>query len=246
MTLQDQKENFKKFTEKQEEILLQKGDDYATEDRMSNFKLAAAITGLTAEQICLAVIGIKLARLGVLTKGKTPKNESIEDTIIDTANYYFLLDCIRKDCKEDLFLRKRFNEYETKMLDDLQKAGVNINRMILDNEQKDYNKSLYTEWEKNELISKPIRTKLDQLKFDIDYLITRDLGGFTDDIENLKYLGFKEDRYLWVKYVDDYVITVDSVENKIRLQKGIRLITSSFYEQKDLFSESLLKIIKEI
>jgi hypothetical protein len=204
-------------------------------------------------------------------KGKIPKNESLDDTIIDTANYYFLLDCIRKDCKEDLFLRKKV---DTKLLDDLDslsKAGINISPILKDIiDFKKENKSLYTEWEKNEIplrkVGKQLYNKeekieiinkftedqgikknaVEQLKFDIDYLITRDLGGFTDEVENLKYLGFKEDRYLWVKYVDDYVITVDSVENKIRLQKGIRLITSSFYEQKDLFSESLLKIIKEI
>lgn len=98
MILDEQKEFFKNFTEMQANILLKKGDDYANDDRLSNFKLGGNIVQLTGEQQCLSLIATKVARLGVLlSNGKTPKNESIEDNIIDLANYSFLLYCLFKE-----------------------------------------------------------------------------------------------------------------------------------------------------
>lgn len=86
------------FFERMKSVILSKGNDYANEDRLSNFKLAGAICGLTAEQNCLSLIATKVARLGVLLKSDTPaENESIEDSLIDLANYAVLLDQIRKD-----------------------------------------------------------------------------------------------------------------------------------------------------
>ena len=80
------------------EILFKKGNDYANTDRLSNFKLAGAICGLTAERNCLTLIATKVARLGVLlnTENK-PNNESIQDSIVDLANYSVLLSMIMAD-----------------------------------------------------------------------------------------------------------------------------------------------------
>lgn len=98
MTLQEQQEHFQSFTQMQETILLAKGDDYSTEDRLSNFKNVADITNLTPEIVCLVQIGIKVARLGVLLQSEnTPKNESVNDSVLDLGNYNFLLDCILKE-----------------------------------------------------------------------------------------------------------------------------------------------------
>ena len=98
MTLQEQQEHFQSFTQMQETILLAKGDDYSTEDRLSNFKNVADINNLTPEQSCLVLIATKVARLGVLFSSTgNPKNESINDSVIDLANYTFLLDCILKE-----------------------------------------------------------------------------------------------------------------------------------------------------
>jgi hypothetical protein len=45
----------------------------------------------------------KVARLGNLFKGKTPNNESIDDSIIDLANYTFLLYCyFREEYQTDI------------------------------------------------------------------------------------------------------------------------------------------------
>jgi len=85
---------FVDFVDKQQKIMLKKGDDYAGADRLNNFKVAGANCGITTEQQCLSLIATKVARLGVLFKSKVVNNESIEDSIIDLANYSFLLSCI--------------------------------------------------------------------------------------------------------------------------------------------------------
>lgn len=93
MTISEQKAYFEKTTKKMSDIMLRKGNDYANEDRLSNFKLAGAIVGTGAEINCLNLIATKVARLGVLLnqQNKKPNNESIDDTLVDLANYSILL-----------------------------------------------------------------------------------------------------------------------------------------------------------
>lgn len=98
MTNDAQKGLFERFTEKQREILLSKGKDYANQDVLSNFKLSGNICGISAELNCLSLMATKVARLGVLLNSKeTPKHESIDDSILDLANYTFLLKCLIND-----------------------------------------------------------------------------------------------------------------------------------------------------
>lgn len=97
MNLQQQQRFVDNFCEKMKSTILGKGNDYANADRLSNFKLAGAICGLAPEQNCLSMIATKVARLGVLLGGKTPNNESIEDSLLDLANYAVLLGCIRDE-----------------------------------------------------------------------------------------------------------------------------------------------------
>lgn len=95
MTREKQEAHFEAFVQKQREVLLRKGNDYsANENRLSNFWLAGAICQLSPEQNCLSLIATKVARLGVLLGGKTPNNESIQDSVLDLANYAVLLDMI--------------------------------------------------------------------------------------------------------------------------------------------------------
>ena len=95
MTTSEQKAHLDKFVLKMSQTLLKKGNDYATNDRLSNFKLAGAICGLSAEQNCLSLIATKVARLGVLLSTKAdPNNESISDSLLDLANYAVLLDML--------------------------------------------------------------------------------------------------------------------------------------------------------
>lgn len=94
MNKQQQFELFDVFVKKQKEILSVKGDDYSGDDKLSNFKNAASTACITVEQGLVFMSAIKLNRLGQLFSGKTPKNESVEDSVLDLANYSFLLRCI--------------------------------------------------------------------------------------------------------------------------------------------------------
>lgn len=98
MTAEDQKKLFNYFIEKQKHILMSKSSDYANEDILSNFKLAGNICNIGPEMNCLSLIATKVARLGVLLNSKeVPKHESIDDSILDLANYTFLLKCLISD-----------------------------------------------------------------------------------------------------------------------------------------------------
>ena len=97
MTQEEQIKHFEVMITQMKETLFKKGNDYSNEDRLSNFKLAGAICGLKAEQNCLSLIATKVARLGVLLNSdKEPNNESVQDSVLDLANYSILLSMILK------------------------------------------------------------------------------------------------------------------------------------------------------
>lgn len=87
--------HLKDFQSKMTETILNKGNDYANADRLSNFKLAGSISGLSPQLNCLSLIATKVARLGVLLNSEdSPNNESVRDSILDLVNYGALLDMI--------------------------------------------------------------------------------------------------------------------------------------------------------
>ena len=101
MTKEEQQEFFDQYVNNMRDVLLNKGDDYANADRLSNFKMAGQIAGGNAQLNCLNLIATKVARLGVLLNSKDkPKNESINDSIMDLANYALLLAMINYDRKK--------------------------------------------------------------------------------------------------------------------------------------------------
>lgn len=98
MTQEEQVKHFEITITQMKETLLKKGNDYANIDKLSNFKLAGGICGLKPEQNCLSLIATKVARLGVLLNSdKAPNNESIQDSVLDLANYSILLSMILND-----------------------------------------------------------------------------------------------------------------------------------------------------
>lgn len=98
MNLEKQQEVFDETVETMRKVMFARGHDYAGEDRLSNFKLSGAICGISAEQHCLALIAVKVARLGqLISSGKAPNNESIADSILDLSNYSILLKMILID-----------------------------------------------------------------------------------------------------------------------------------------------------
>jgi hypothetical protein len=66
-----------------------KSADYANDgNRYANFESTAVSAGTTVDCVFRTLIGVKLARLVELQgKGKTPNNESIQDSLIDLAVY---------------------------------------------------------------------------------------------------------------------------------------------------------------
>ena len=79
-------------------ILEKKGHDYATEDQLSNFKRMALLSAVFKIDItrptgvALFYKLLKLDRLAnLLSNGKQPMNESMEDTLDDDINYTELL-----------------------------------------------------------------------------------------------------------------------------------------------------------
>lgn len=78
------------------ELLESKGDDYANEDRLSNFKESACLLNTTAFKVCLNQIGIKISRIVNLI-GKDARNESMEDSLQDLITYSLILSMIHKD-----------------------------------------------------------------------------------------------------------------------------------------------------
>lgn len=98
MNKKEQEEHFEEFVSKMADTMLNKGDDYANADRLSNFKLAGAITGVGAKMNCLNMMATKVARLGVLLNSKdAPKHESVRDSLLDLACYATLLDQLIED-----------------------------------------------------------------------------------------------------------------------------------------------------
>jgi len=114
MNLETQQKHFTEITEQMKSIMFSKGNDYANEDRLSNFKLAGQIAGLTPELNCLSLIATKVARLGVLlNNNNTPNNESIQDSVLDLANYSLLLSMLLKD-KESKSILKDYPQTQNK------------------------------------------------------------------------------------------------------------------------------------
>ncbi len=79
------------------DLLVSKGNDYSTDDALSNFKQVGAICGISPAKAALVLIAVKVARLGVLLSGVEPKNESIIDSVDDLRTYSFLLNALVKE-----------------------------------------------------------------------------------------------------------------------------------------------------
>ncbi len=83
---------FHKLLQKMAEVHDKKSADYAsTSNYYSNFEKAAAAAGVSVDDVFNTLIEVKTARLVELMKnGKTPQNESVQDTLLDRAVYCIL------------------------------------------------------------------------------------------------------------------------------------------------------------
>lgn len=107
MNLEQQEKILDNFYAKRMEVMHAKSLDYASDrDVLDNFKNVAAIVGVTPAQQCLSLITVKVSRIGnLLSSGKTPSNEALEDSILDMANYTDLLYCLLKEEKVGEIIR---------------------------------------------------------------------------------------------------------------------------------------------
>lgn len=80
---------FTAFLQKMQEMHNKKNADYASGGNpYSNFEEAAAAAGCSVDTVFAVMIGIKIARLKeLLNTGKTPNNESVQDSRLDLAVY---------------------------------------------------------------------------------------------------------------------------------------------------------------
>jgi hypothetical protein len=85
------------------ETMVSKGQDYAgEEDRLRNFKVAGAISGISPKQQCLSLIATKVARLSTLyTSGRKPNNEPTLDSEYDLIVYGFLQSMLTMEAIEE-------------------------------------------------------------------------------------------------------------------------------------------------
>lgn len=119
MTHEQQSKLLGEFYAEKKNILKLKGEDYANEDVLSNFKSAGENIGISAELQCLSLIATKVARLGNLLSGKTPNNESISDSILDLSNYTDLLYCLVNEQITD-----EVNKPKTKRWENVKPKGI--------------------------------------------------------------------------------------------------------------------------
>lgn len=104
MNREEYERMMKKSLDRRLDISRRKGHDYATEDILSNFKRMAEVIRIfrvdprTPYGVALIYLLLKLDRLtNLLTRGVTPENEALTDTIDDAKNYLDLFDaCFRE------------------------------------------------------------------------------------------------------------------------------------------------------
>ena len=97
MTIKNFFKEYEKLTRRKRDILTSKNHDYAkSTDMFANFRKVADISNQSIEKVFMVFMAVKIARLGELTDGKTPNNESVNDTLLDLSNYADLFNVFLK------------------------------------------------------------------------------------------------------------------------------------------------------
>ena len=79
------------------EVLQKKGDEYATGDRMHNFKRAGELLGCTPEKALLGFLVKHIISVIDLINGKPL---DIDEKIGDCINYFILLEALLKEVRK--------------------------------------------------------------------------------------------------------------------------------------------------
>lgn len=98
MNVQRFNEIFEEQVQRCRDVLVVKAKEYATDDRLHNFMVAAEFMGISPEQACLSFMTKHLVSISDLCKDATnnkPHSREIWDEKIgDALNYLFLLSAI--------------------------------------------------------------------------------------------------------------------------------------------------------
>lgn len=92
---------YKELVDGRLSLIQKKRNDYAGDDNVfSNFEETARELNITVDKVFLFWITVKRQRLAnLLVNCKSPKNEPIEDTLEDLANYVDLYNIYRRGDK---------------------------------------------------------------------------------------------------------------------------------------------------
>ena len=97
-----------------EALVASKCHDYADDANVySNFEGSARIAGVSVETVFHVMIGIKIERLRQLASGKVANHESLEDTLMDAANYFALWIGYRRQQAAEVYDMTHRDNFET-------------------------------------------------------------------------------------------------------------------------------------
>lgn len=99
-------EEFNEVVKKQlgrcESILVKKAEEYATEDRLHNFKVAAKIENCSPEQALMGMMAKHTVSVyDMLNSGKEYSSQMWDEKITDSINYLILLRALIEEKKEE-------------------------------------------------------------------------------------------------------------------------------------------------
>ena len=103
MTATEFERIFEEQVERSRVVLVNKASEYATEDRLHNFKVAAALEGKTPEQALAGMMAKHTVSVyDMAESGLAYPIELWQEKITDHINYLFLLNAIvRESCWSD-------------------------------------------------------------------------------------------------------------------------------------------------
>lgn len=98
MTTTDFERIFEEQVERSRSVLISKAKEYATEDRLHNFKVAAALEGKTPEQALAGMMAKHTVSVyDMASNGLVYPIELWQEKITDHINYLFLLNAIVRE-----------------------------------------------------------------------------------------------------------------------------------------------------
>ncbi len=102
MRWEEQRDEFEKMVEELQELLINKGREYAGDkDALGNFKSANELGVTPLQKLGIFLSKHQASINSYIANGKIYSNEPIEGRINDCINYLFLLRCLIKDLQRE-------------------------------------------------------------------------------------------------------------------------------------------------